>query len=160
MAVQEEINSKQIALIGKGTYITYQWFAKLIKEYQAQQKTAKIADLAPHGKQTVEELAKQGQGMTALDLNDADLRSFERIMKKYGVDFAIMTDKKTAPPTHTVFFKGKDSGAINKAFDDVAKSLTKKNTRPSVLAELRKNIEIVRNSVFEKVKSKDKELTL
>ncbi len=103
---------------------------------------------------------KQGQGMTSLDMNDTDIKMFDRTMKKFGVDYAVIKNKDTTPPTHTIFFKGKDADAINKALTDFTKSNTKQQDRPSVLAELKKQVEVVKNTVRDKVKNKDKEQSL
>ena len=46
-------------------------------------------DVVPHGKQTVQQLARQNQGMTSIEIKDEGIREFERIARKYGVDFAI-----------------------------------------------------------------------
>lgn len=155
MAVQEEINNKQVAIAIKGAKVTGSLIFKGIRMYQQHLKNKKMHPDIPQGKQTVEQLAKQGQGMTSLDLNDKDLKNFDKIMKKYGVDYAIMTDKNDNPPTHTIFFKGKDADAINKAFSDLTKSITKNKARPSVLAELKNLIEVVKNTVRDKVKNKE-----
>lgn len=153
MAVQEEINHKQVALVEKGTKVTYAMLVKAIRAYQQYRKN-KQANV-PHGKMSVQELAKKDSGMTALDLTDKDLKNFDRIMKKYSVDYAVMTNKKTSPPTHTIFFKGKDADAINKAFDELTEGFTKTKDKPSVLAELKKFAEIVKNTVVDKVKKKE-----
>lgn len=154
MAVQEDINHKQVALMQKGVKLTGALIMKAIKAYQQHQKNKQASPDVPRGKMSVQELAKQGQGMTALDLNDKDIKNFDRIMKKYGVDYSVMTDKKTSPPTHTIFFKGKDADAINKAFEDLTKDITK-TKKPSVLTELKKFAEIVKNTVRDKVKNKE-----
>ena len=43
----------------------------------------------PHGKQSVRQLARQNQGMTNIEIDDPDIHAFERIARKYGVDFAV-----------------------------------------------------------------------
>ena len=155
MAVQEEINHKQVALMQKGVKVTWALLLKAMRAYKQHQKNKQINPTIPQGKMTVQELAKKGQGMTALDLDNKDLKNFDKVMKKYGVDYAIMTDKKTSPPTHTIFFKGKDADAINKAFDELTIDVTKNKGKPSVLAELKKFAEIVKNTVRDKVKNKE-----
>ena len=155
MAVQEEINHKQVALMQKGAKVTWALLMKAIRAYKQHQTNKTINPTIPQGKMTVQELAKKGQGMTALDLDNKDLKNFDKVMKKYGVDYAIMTDKKTSPPTHTIFFKGKDADAINKAFDELTIDVTKSKGKPSVLAELKKFAEIVKNTVRDKVKNKE-----
>ena len=155
MAVQEEINHKQVALMQKGAKVTWALLMKAIRAYKQHQTNKTINPTIPQGKMTVQELAKKGQGMTALDLDNKDLKNFDKVMKKYGVDYAIMTDKKTSPPTHTIFFKGKDADAINKAFDELTIDVTKSKGKPSVLSELKKFAEIVKNTVRDKVKNKE-----
>ncbi|MFI3226950.1 MAG: PcfB family protein [Clostridia bacterium] len=153
MAVQEEINHKNIALVTSGSKLTGRSVLKLVRLYLTHCKTAK--ESIPHGKQSVKSLAKQGQGMTSLDLQDGDLKKFDRIMKKYGVDYAIMTDKMSKIPTHTLFFKAKDNDAITKAFLDFSAQMVKKQEKPSVLSELRRMIELVKNTINNKVKNKE-----
>ena len=155
MAVQEDINQKQVALMQKGAKVTWALLVKAMRAYKQHQTNKKINPTIPQGKMTVQELAKKGQGMSALDLTDKDLKNFDKVMKKYGVDYAIMTDKKTSPPTHTIFFKGKDADAINKAFDELTIDVTKTKGKPSVLAEIKKFAEIVKNTVRDKVKNKE-----
>lgn len=155
MAVQEDINHKQVALIQKGGKVTWALILKAIKAYQQHQKNKQHNPKIPQGKMTVKELAKKGHGMTALDLNNTDFKNFDKVMKKYGVDYAVMTDKKTSPPTHTIFFNGKDADAINKAFAELTKDITKKQDKPSVLSELKRMVEIVKNTVKDKVKNKE-----
>ncbi len=155
MAVQEEVNHKQVALMQKGAKVTWEMLLKAIKTYQQHQKNKQINPTIPQGKMTVQELAKKGQGMSTLDLDNKDLKNFDKTMKKYGVDYAIMTDKKTSPPTHTIFFKGKDADAIDRAFIDLTKQATRKQDKPSVLSELKKMAEIVKNTVRDKVKNKE-----
>ena len=47
----------------------------------------------PHGKQSVRQLARQNQGMTNIEIDDPDIHAFERIARKYGVDFAVKRAK-------------------------------------------------------------------
>ncbi|WP_317854839.1 PcfB family protein [Chakrabartyella piscis] len=157
MSVQEEVNHKNIAFVTSTTKITGRTLLKLAKAYLNHQKNKQVNKQIPQGKQSVKNLAKQGQGMTSLDLNDADIKKFDRIMKKYGIDYAVMTDKKTSPPTHTLFFKAKDADATTKAFTEFTVQATKKITRPSVLVELKKCAEIVKATVMDKVKNRAKE---
>ncbi len=157
MSVQEEVNHKNIAFVTSTSKMTGRALLKLAQAYLRHQKNKQLNKQIPHGKQSVKDLAKQGQGMTSLDLNDADIKKFDRIMKKYGIDYAVMTDKKTSPPTHTMFFKAKDSDAITKAFTEFTAKVMAKSSRPSVLAELKKCAEIVKNTVMDKVKNRAKE---
>ena len=157
--MQEEVEQKTLALIINTGKLTGRQLMKSIMKLQAHLKDKKNHPKIPQGKQSVKNLAKQGQGVSSLDMNDADVKMFDRIMKKYGVDYSVVTDKKTNPPTHTIFFKAKDADAITKAFAEFTAQATKKATRPSVLTQLRSLAELVKNTARDKVKNKNKERT-
>ena len=157
--MQEEVEQKTLALVISATKLTGRELKKALVKFLAYQKNKKNHPNIPQGKQPVKALAKQGQGMTSLDMNDTDIKLFDKTMKKYGVDYSVVTDKSIAPPKHTLFFKGKDADAITKAFSDFTIKATQKLDRPSVLAELKKFVELVKQSVVGKVKNKEKEQT-
>ena len=109
------------------------------------------------GKQTVKQLAKQGQGMTNIEVTDENIKVFEKHAKKYGVDFALKLDSTESPPKHLVFFKAKDNDAILSAFKEFSTDIVKKAERPSVIENLRNIKAQVKNEVIDKVKVKSKE---
>ena len=96
------------------------------------------SEKGPTGKQTVKELIGQGQGVTNIDIAQTDLRGFERVARKYGIDYAIRKDPSVDPPKYLVFFKAKDADGMTAAFKEYSAAVLKKADRPSVLAELRK----------------------
>ena len=66
------------------------------------------------GKQTVRQLVGQNQGVSNIELSGQDLKEFQRIPRRYGVDYAIRKvdgDK----PRFLVFFKARDSDALYRA---------------------------------------------
>ncbi len=95
--------------------------------------------------------------MSNIEVTDKNIRSFERVAKKYGVDFAIKKDKTVSPPKYLVFFKGRDADAITAAFTEFTAKTMEKAARPSVLAQLRKFTELVRNTITDRVKNREKE---
>lgn len=122
--------TKAVALSFRATKLTARVLYKAIKTHQ---------NKIPTGKQTVKELARQNQGMSSLDINNHDIKIFEKSMKKYYVDYAIITNSKTSPPTHTIFFKGRDADAVTKAFEDFTTKLANpQKKRPSVIVQLNK----------------------
>lgn len=46
------------------------------------------------GKQSVKTLIRQGQGVSSIPLADEGMKDFQKIAKKYGVDFAVVKDKR------------------------------------------------------------------
>ena len=158
--MQEEVEQKTVALVISAGKLTGRGLKKAILKMLAHMKNKKNYPSIPQGKQTVKQLAGQGQGMTSIEITDKNIKDFERVAKKYGVDFAVMKDKHEVPPKYVVFFKGKDADAITNAFKEYTSDMVKKAARPSVLAELRKLAELVKNTIVQKVKHKDKEQIL
>ena len=72
--MQEEINHKSIALTTTTAKLTGRGLLKLLQIYLQHQKNKKIHPNIPQGKQSVKDLAKQGQGMNSLDMNDNDIK--------------------------------------------------------------------------------------
>lgn len=158
--MQEEVEQKTVALVISASKLTGRELKKAIAKLLANMKDKKNHPNIPQGKQTVKQLAGQGQGMTSIEITDQNIKDFERVAKKYGVDFAVMKDKHEIPPKYVVYFKGKDADAITNAFKEYTADMVKKAARPSVLAELRKLAELAKNTVIQKVKHKDKEQSL
>ena len=78
----------------------------------------------------------QNAGASSIEISDKNIKSFERVAKKYNVDFAVKKDKNTEPPKYIVFFKGRDADIITQAFKDYVKANEKKQNRVSVREKL------------------------
>ena len=120
-------------------------------------KAAKTpVDCEPHGKQTVEQLVGQGAGVTSIEISDKNIKDFEGIARRYGVDFAVTKDKTTEPPKYIVFFKGRDTDAITQAFKEYTHKQLHKARKPRMADLLQKMHEKVKNQVLDTVKNKDR----
>lgn len=116
-------------------------------------------DTAVHGKQSVKQLLGQNQGATNVEIDKDGIRDFERLAKKYGVDFAVRKDKSVDPPRYLVFVRSKDADALDAICKEhQARSLTK-DKKPSVLAQLKKFKEMVA-AIPRKVREKKQERDL
>ena len=110
-----------------------------------------------HGKQSMKQLARQNRGMTNIEITDDNIKGFERFARKYGVDFALKKDGTQHPPTWYVFFKAQDADAINAAFKEFTTKMMKRSKgAPSVVADLGKFKELVKNAVLNAVKNKER----
>ena len=69
----------------------------------------------PHGKQTVKQLIGQNQGVSNIEITDPSIKEFEKIARKYGVDYAVKKDRSSSPPKYLIFFKGRDADALTAA---------------------------------------------
>ena len=93
------------------------------------------------------------------EVTDSNIKSFERVARKYNVDFAVKKDKTMEPPKYLVFFKGKDADVIAQAFKEFVKVNEKKQQRPSLrqkLKGLQKIIAQNKNKERSREKNKDR----
>lgn len=104
--MQDEINEKTVALYIKTGKLTAEVLQKAMKAALAQAK--KQIGKQPHGKQTLKQLMKQNTGVSNIEITKDNIKAFESIAKKYGIDFALKKDATESPPRYLVFFKGRD----------------------------------------------------
>jgi len=97
--------------------------------------------------------------MKNIELSSKNIKSFESTARTYKVDFAVKKDP--LEDKWYVFFKGRDTDAINLAFREyMAKQLSKSTEKPSLLGMLRDLMEKVKNQVLDQTKHKDRGLDL
>ena len=157
--MQEEVENKTLTLAINGSKLTGRMFKSAISKYLAhrrevKQRKQRLRDspVIPHGKQTVKQLIGQDQGVSNIEINDPTIKDFERIARKYGVDYAIKRDRSSDPPRFLVFFKSRDADALTAAFKEYAGEKVKKASRPSVLQRLASFKELVKNTVVDREK--------
>lgn len=155
--MQEQINEKSVSLIIRGTKLTGTMLAKSINKILLERK--KQPKLY-QGKQSVKNLVKQGAGVSNIEITDKNIKSFERVARKYGIDFALKKDKTVSPPKWLVFFKARDTDALTAAFKEYSAKTLKKSarkSRPSVLNLIKKMKNLSQSLYADKVKNKNKE---
>ena len=145
--MQEEVENRSVNLAITTTKLTARAICSGIRKYvqhRGKVKSRKAADKAAkksapiRGKQTVKQLIGQNQGVSSVDIAKSGIKDFERIARRYGVDFAVTKDKSVQPPRYTVFFKAKDADALTSVHKAYSAKVMKKRGRPSVLAQLQK----------------------
>ena len=161
--MQEEVENRTINLAISTTRLTARSVIAGIRKYLQHREKVKarkgIRDTAVHGKQSVKQLLGQNQGATNVEIDKDGIRDFERLAKKYGVDFAVRKDKSVDPPRYLVFVRSKDADALDAICKEYqARSLTK-DKKPSVLAQLKKFKEMVA-AIPRKVREKKQERDL
>ncbi len=122
--MQEEVRDKSVALVIKvgktGGKLTADLLKWAMRRYLSQAQNPKIH----HGKQSVKQLVKQGAGVKNIEITDKNIKSFERIARKYGIDFALKKDP--AEGKYYVFFKARDEDVLKTAFAEfTANSLSR-----------------------------------
>ena len=165
--MQEEVENRTLTLIVSGTKFTGRLFKAAISKYMAHRREKKLekqrsrdSPVTPKGKQTVKQLIGQNQGVSNIEINDPSIRDFERIARKYGVDYAVKKDRSASPPKYLIFFKARDADALAASFTEYTGKKVKKaekTERPSVLAKLAQFKELLKNTVVDRSRRKELE---
>lgn len=157
--MNDEISKESIGFVLKGGKLTASALKAMIRKYlehKRNQKNMQRTDTHPYqGKQTVKQLAEQNSGLSNIEITDKNIKGFERIAKKYGVDFAVKKARGTKPAKYYVFFKGRDLDAIDSAFKEYANKKVKQAGKPSVLKQLTKLKAAIKNQVTDKTKNRN-----
>ena len=163
--MQEEVENRTLTLVVSGTKFTGRLFKAAISKYMAHRREKKLnkqrgrdSPVTPKGKQTVKQ--GQNQGVSNIEINDPSIRDFERIARKYGVDYAVKKDRSTSPPKYLIFFKARDADALTAAFSEYTQKKVKKadrSERPSVLEKLAQFKELVKSAVVDRAHRKEPE---
>ena len=163
--MQEEVNQKVISLSIQGVKITASVLKAALRKFlemdnrrkqkatqvkmaektgRAQEKgREKARKDRPHGKQTIKQLNAQGVQLSNLKITDENIKSFDRVARKYGIDYSLKKEVGADPPKYLVFFKAKDVDVMTAAFREYAGVELKKKQvkKPSVRKKLQKSVE-------------------
>ena len=142
--INEELTQKECNLAARVGSLAYNELKKAIDKLLADLEQRKNApgitksDKKPelkHGKQTLKDLQKHGEGLSTIELKDPNLRELYKSMKKDGVDFAPVKDGKGQ---FTLFFKAKDADTLTHALKNYTQKMVKldKAAKPSIKNEL------------------------
>jgi len=153
--MQEEVRDKSVALVinvGKnGGRMTASLLKWAMRRYLEQSRNPHFH----HGKQTVKQLVGQGAGVQNIEITDKNIKSFEHIARKYGVDYALK--KNPEKGEYYVFFKARDNDAMQAAFAEyTAKTIKRGKSKPSLLARLNHFKEVVKNQARDTEKHRQK----
>ncbi|MCH4888948.1 PcfB family protein [Acidaminobacter sp. JC074] len=165
--MQEHVNEKTIALQIKAARFTAVELKKVLNKYLAHRKNVKrgkkaIKSVKPLGKTTLENLSRKYDGLKNIEINEKNIKDFEKVAKKYNLEYALKKDTASKPPTYFVFFKGKDLDVIDFAFKEYLKSSLAKDEdkRPSLKDRLKTMVEKSKQMDKGKEKKLDKEQSL
>lgn len=129
---QEEVEKKSCDLAIQVSKLSVKEISKGVDkylQYLKQRKRNKVqADRSIKGKQTVKQLVGQGQGVASMPIGDTHLKDFEKVARKYGVDFAVVKETAEDKPRYTVFFKARDADAITQVLKEYSEKQLKRKT--------------------------------
>ena len=169
--MQDEVNEKTISLCVRGVKMSAALLKAAMRKYLAdmekkkQQSKQTINDPVKkrepeqkQGKQTLKKLMQQGSEVTNIEITDNNIKSFDRVARKYGIDYSLKRDSSVNPPRYLVFFKAKDVDVMKAAFKEYAGVSLKKSKKVSIRKKLQLAKErVAKHRERDKTKQKDRE---
>ena len=158
--MQEDIEHRSVSLAIRTSKLTAQALKNAISKYLAYRKNKRLGigqapEIVPQGKQTVKQLIGQNQGVSNIEVTEKNIKSFDRVARKYGVDYAVKKDRSVSPPKYLVFFKARDADALTAAFKEFTAKTLRKKERPSVRTKLTQFREMIKRPVADKTRHKE-----
>ena len=135
--MQEDIENRAVALAIKSVKLTGHGLKVAIAKYLAHRKEQKL-HTAPTGRQTVKQLMRQGQSVSNIEITDGNIKSFQRVARKYSVNYALKKDTSGEIPKYLVFFKARDADALTAAFQEYAAREIRREKKPTIQVQLQK----------------------
>ena len=172
--MQDEVNEKTVSLCIRCGKVTANLLKAAMKKALAkmEQEKQKLQgqkqpkqdkeDKTYKGKQSMDKLMKQNVQLSNIEITDGNIKSFERVAKKYSIDFSLKKDVTADPPRYYVFFKARDADVMTAAFKEYTGKSLNKDKKPSVRKKLQQAItkSLAKHRELEKTKGKEREPSL
>ena len=163
--MQDEVNEKTMALCIKGGKISAQLLkaalTKLLAEIEKKKQQSKKMggqNRCKRGKQSIKSLQQSGAQLTNIVVTDNNIKSFDRVARKYGIDYSLKKAEKEGKTEYLVFFKAKDVDVMTAAFKEYTSETLKKQKRESVRQKLEKmKAELSNHRQLKKEKKREQE---
>ena len=175
--MQEEVDEKTLALIISGGKIT----ANILKnallkvlqkmdeknriretELREVKKELKVKTEAQKanrpGKRSLNSMMRDGSQLSNIEVTDSNIRSFEKVARRYGITYSLKKDRSANPPKYLVFFRAKDVDVMTAAFREDTGISIPKERKLSIRNRLRDAIaRSVKRREREKVRTREKQ---
>ena len=156
--MNEEVNQRVISLSIRAAKLTADVLARAL-QMLIEAERRKSHEYS-HGKQSLKHLMEQNAGATSIEVDEGNIKSFDRVARKYHIDYAVKKDRSTSPPKYMVFFKGRDQDTMTMAFREFVDKNTKQHEKQPFEHVLKKFKELSqtlnKNRVLEKTKNRNR----
>jgi len=143
--MQEEISQRSVTLIVQTGKMTGKVFLQAIQKYldilkQQRELKAREKQLHPayQGRMTIRQLMKERSGLSNIEIHDEHIHDFERIARRYGIEYAIKKERNREAPHYLIFFRSRDTDVLQTAFNEFVKKRLEIQERPSLREKLQK----------------------
>ena len=140
----------------KASKLTARGLAYVVRAVGRKIAKAHRAKQTPHGKQTVKKLMAHSASTNSLELS-GDTKLFDRVARKYGIDYSLKKVEQEGKSEYLVFFKAKDVDVMTAAFKEYTGVSLKKEQRQSIRKKLEQAKErVAKHREITKEKTKDR----
>ncbi len=101
-------------------------------------------------------MMREGAELTNIEITDNNIRSFEKVARKYGITYSLKKDRSSDPPRYLVFFRAKDVDVMEAAFKEYTGATLPLEKKRSIRKRLQKAIGISKTKHREREKVKEK----
>lgn len=147
--MHEDVNDKTIALCVRTGRMTagvlQQAMMMILREryyrsrYGVNRKDK--SQVTVHGKKSMKQLMNEGSEITNIEITDSNIKSFEKVARKYHIDYSLKKDSSMDPPRYMVFFRARDVDVMTAAFKEYTGLSMSKDQEKSVTLKLQKALE-------------------
>lgn len=162
--MQDEVNEKVVGLCIKATHMSSDVLKAAIRKYlyehrqnKQMRRMRRAEPSVPSGKQSLNDLLKQGAELTNIPITEKNIKDFDRVARKYGIDYSLKKDRSKNPPEYLVFFKARDADVMTAAFKEYAGFTLRKKSKPSLVQKLQKTREKVAQRHKERTRQRQKD---
>ena len=158
--MQEDFENRSVSLAIHTSKLTAQTLKNAISKYLAHRKgkrlhKGQVPDVISRGKQTVKQLVGQNQCVTNIEVTEKNIKSFDRVARKYCVDYAVKKVRSVSPPMYLVFFKARAADALTAALTEYTAKTMRRKERTTVRTKLAQIRDMIKRPVADKSRRKE-----
>lgn len=150
--MQEDIEQRSISISIQAAKLSGRVLrsaiAAALRKMEQERNTPKV------GRNSMKRLAGRDGGSNTIEVTGR-IRSFERYARKHQVRYHIEKEPGTDPPRWTVYFKANQADALTAAFKEYTRKDLERDSRPSLLTQLRKFKELAQSLGKDRVRNKE-----
>ena len=143
--MQDEVNERSVSLSVRGARLGAESLARTMRAflYSRRRNRANRGRASPseggnrEGVMSMRALRATGAQLEKATLAEGGIGSFALVARRYRVAYSLMRDRSCNPPRWIVFFRAKDSAAMEAAFEAYAKRVLDAKEKPSVMQKVR-----------------------
>ena len=160
--MEEEVNQRVATMIVSTSKMSAGVLARAMQKFLANEHQAinrhaierQNEKAQEHGKIKFKDLMAQNTGTEDLPIKKYNIHTFDKVAKKYNIDYAIKKDSSGDIPKYFIFFKSRDRASMTLAFKEFMKKNEEERLKKPMKQKIREYEEL--RKAVNKKRSKEK----